>query len=322
VVLAGADRDEHGCCRSAGYRWCERLKKCLRPWQLRGDWNKCCVIRKKIVVDVSESSSQDESTSDDLVQDLIDGGLDEAEKLIDAALDDPEKLIDVVSNETKKLIGGALDEYGCLLSAGYTWCDALSKCLKDGEEECVEEVDDQDDPAVLPGADVDENGCNGSAGYRWCEKLKMCARSWELEGEWKEICCITTKDVSESSSSSHDGSSSDDYDSLKESEGRHNEDDCGKEKKWFKGKKSKLWCVISITLLGVIVCCYVLGWAQVKHGKAKRSMRIEVITSTAGFNEVSTSREGETITTGKQGETTTPGKDGESSTGSDSHNMV
>jgi uncharacterized lipoprotein YbaY len=30
----GADRDEHGCIRSAGYSWCEREAKCLRPWEL------------------------------------------------------------------------------------------------------------------------------------------------------------------------------------------------------------------------------------------------------------------------------------------------
>jgi putative lipoprotein len=30
----GADRDEHGCIRSAGYSWCEREARCLRPWEL------------------------------------------------------------------------------------------------------------------------------------------------------------------------------------------------------------------------------------------------------------------------------------------------
>jgi putative lipoprotein len=30
----GADRDEHGCIRSAGYSWCEQEARCLRPWQL------------------------------------------------------------------------------------------------------------------------------------------------------------------------------------------------------------------------------------------------------------------------------------------------
>ena len=30
----GSDRDEHGCIKSAGYRWCEAEKKCVRPWEL------------------------------------------------------------------------------------------------------------------------------------------------------------------------------------------------------------------------------------------------------------------------------------------------
>ena len=30
----GADRDEHGCIRSAGYSWCAKEEKCVRPWEL------------------------------------------------------------------------------------------------------------------------------------------------------------------------------------------------------------------------------------------------------------------------------------------------
>jgi len=30
----GADRDEHGCVRSAGYSWCAKEGKCVRPWEL------------------------------------------------------------------------------------------------------------------------------------------------------------------------------------------------------------------------------------------------------------------------------------------------
>jgi putative lipoprotein len=29
----GAARDEHGCIRSAGYSWCEKEGKCVRPWE-------------------------------------------------------------------------------------------------------------------------------------------------------------------------------------------------------------------------------------------------------------------------------------------------
>jgi membrane-bound inhibitor of C-type lysozyme len=33
LPVVGGDRDEHGCIGSAGYSWCEILKKCLRPWE-------------------------------------------------------------------------------------------------------------------------------------------------------------------------------------------------------------------------------------------------------------------------------------------------
>ena len=32
--LTGADRDEHGCIGSAGYRWCAQMTTCIRPWEL------------------------------------------------------------------------------------------------------------------------------------------------------------------------------------------------------------------------------------------------------------------------------------------------
>jgi len=36
----------------------------------------------------------------------------------------------------QNLIGGDKDEYGCLIAAGYTWCQAKQKCLRTWEEKC------------------------------------------------------------------------------------------------------------------------------------------------------------------------------------------
>ena len=33
----GGDRDAHGCLPAAGYAWCEREKRCVRPWELAQD---------------------------------------------------------------------------------------------------------------------------------------------------------------------------------------------------------------------------------------------------------------------------------------------
>jgi len=34
------------------------------------------------------------------------------------------------------LPGGDRDEHGCIGSAGYSWCEAKNKCLRQWEEEC------------------------------------------------------------------------------------------------------------------------------------------------------------------------------------------
>jgi hypothetical protein len=41
-----------------------------------------------------------------------------------------------------QIVGGDRDEHGCIGSAGYSWCEEKSKCLRTWEEPCVsEEVD-------------------------------------------------------------------------------------------------------------------------------------------------------------------------------------
>lgn len=37
---------------------------------------------------------------------------------------------------TTSLIGGDKDEHGCLIGAGYTWCEEKNKCLRTWEEPC------------------------------------------------------------------------------------------------------------------------------------------------------------------------------------------
>lgn len=40
----------------------------------------------------------------------------------------------------EKPIGGETDEHGCMLMAGYTWCEAKQKCLREWEEPCEGEL--------------------------------------------------------------------------------------------------------------------------------------------------------------------------------------
>lgn len=41
--------------------------------------------------------------------------------------------------EKEKIVGGDADEHGCIGSAGYTWCEAKQKCLREWEEPCEQE---------------------------------------------------------------------------------------------------------------------------------------------------------------------------------------
>ena len=43
------------------------------------------------------------------------------------------------AKKTKKtnLVGNDRDRYGCINSAGYTWCEKKKKCLRLWEENCV-----------------------------------------------------------------------------------------------------------------------------------------------------------------------------------------
>jgi len=52
----------------------------------------------------------------------------------------PDKNSDVVpaSSPQENMVGNDTDEHGCIGSAGYSWCEAKSKCLRLWEEPCTE----------------------------------------------------------------------------------------------------------------------------------------------------------------------------------------
>jgi hypothetical protein len=41
-----------------------------------------------------------------------------------------------INCEKKNLIGGQRDKHGCLIPAGYSWCESKKKCLRVWEEPC------------------------------------------------------------------------------------------------------------------------------------------------------------------------------------------
>jgi len=72
------------------------------------------------------------------------------------------------------IVGNDRDEHGCIATAGYTWCEATSQCQRKWVEPC-----ESDSDAAMLGEDRDIYGCITSAGYSWCEGEKRCYRSWE-----------------------------------------------------------------------------------------------------------------------------------------------
>jgi len=79
-------------------------------------------------------------------------------------------------NNTTLLPGSDRDSHGCIPSAGYTWCDAMQKCIRPWETNCTFEAAGGD---MVPGSDRDSHGCIASAGYTWCAAKSKCIRSWE-----------------------------------------------------------------------------------------------------------------------------------------------
>jgi hypothetical protein len=47
-----------------------------------------------------------------------------------------DRLVFPVYFDQNKIIGGDKDEHGCLIAAGYSWCQAKQKCLRVWEESC------------------------------------------------------------------------------------------------------------------------------------------------------------------------------------------
>ena len=75
-------------------------------------------------------------------------------------------------------IGGETDEHGCLVAAGYSWCDSKQKCLRIWEEECT----------------MTQDYCSNSGGY-WNE----CSSKCRLDNQGKEnvVCTLQCEQLCE-----------------------------------------------------------------------------------------------------------------------------
>lgn len=60
-------------------------------------------------------------------------------------VNDSEQMIDDsdLINQDELVVGGDRDEFGCIPSAGYTWCETKNKCLRIWEENCFSDLKDE-----------------------------------------------------------------------------------------------------------------------------------------------------------------------------------
>ena len=86
------------------------------------------------------------------------------------------------NDSTATILGNDRDQYGCITSAGYSWCQTLNQCHRPWETVCESSDGNGHGGFVkdsLLGNDRDEYGCDRSAGYSWCETSNSCHRAWE-----------------------------------------------------------------------------------------------------------------------------------------------
>jgi hypothetical protein len=68
------------------------------------------------------------------------------------------------------ILGDDKDEWGCVTSAGYSWCNHTNACVSVGDG-CSPYPVVKD---IIMGADRDDWGCITSAGYTWCNQTAKC----------------------------------------------------------------------------------------------------------------------------------------------------
>jgi len=188
--------------------------------------------------------------------------------------------------EDGPLAGGDMDENGCIGSAGYTWCETKSKCLRSWEEDCETENEN------LLGDDEDEFGCIGSAGFVWCEKLEDCLQPWEVDGDWDEVC--EDDDSSVGTTSSEDDEDDDYY--------------------YYYDRKAAVreWLIQFFAVAGPLLVCVPLI-ALHSRRKRKREMQRRIMLAVLSNKDVNSSAvnyvEEETIAVKETRKTTGPNYD-------------
>lgn len=188
ATTVGGDKDAHGCIPSAGYSWCAKTSKCIRPWEhgfsSAADFAKACTMLGGDV-DVHGCIASAGYIWCEAESECI--------RPWEQQLKTEEAIRARCSQSTsKKIVGGDRDSHGCIPSAGYSWCGAISRCIRPWEHalsdpeqfsiRCGPSLSSlRGDVPRIAGHDHDAHGCRPSAGFVWCPGMGTCVRPWEQD---------------------------------------------------------------------------------------------------------------------------------------------
>ena len=231
--VAGSDTDSYGCVHSAGYTWCAREEKCIRPWELSKEQgissdaqsiNSYCSVclasagyswceKEGRCVRPWELAKQHSLSLDDKTfAEYCSGKLDAIAKR------DQHKKHHIQLKKDKKISHESVfksTSQDCDAKSGYIWCARENKCSRPSDiltgnpkigpasfaRYCSTQASIHKqlkgapiEPLKTIGGQVDEHNCFASAGYTWCQAESKCVRPWELAKE-KKMSLTTMSDI-------------------------------------------------------------------------------------------------------------------------------
>ena len=109
-------------------------------------------------------------------------------------------LLFIAGCATEKPIGGDKDEHGCLIAAGYSWCESKQKCLRTWEEGCPSEqefVCETDDDCIPLPSDCHPMLCINKKYESNYKKPEICTLIFALEAAYnpEDCLCVENKCV-------------------------------------------------------------------------------------------------------------------------------
>lgn len=102
-------------------------------------------------------------------------------------------LIFIAGCATEKPIGGDKDEYGCLVAAGYTWCESKQKCIRTWEEGCPSEEEftcETDNDCIPLPSDCHPMFCINKGYESAYKKPDACTEIFMLEAAYNPEDCV------------------------------------------------------------------------------------------------------------------------------------